>query len=518
MPLLFSYIIKLSISLAVIYIFYSLILRRLTFYHWNRLFLLGYTVFCFFIPLVNISPVLQKNELADLNLVGIIPSFDQLSTPLLPSADSGLPRTWQLFLWIGVIGVLVLTLRLLIQFLSYTRLKATARLIPGKGVRIYQVDKDIIPFSFGSSIFINTTLHTEDELQEVIRHEFVHVSQRHSIDIIWSEILCILNWYNPFVWLLRKSIRQNLEFIADQQVVKNGIDKKKYQYLLLKVIGNNAFSIANQFNFSTLKKRIAMMNKNRTPRVHLFRFLFLLPVVVFMLLAFRNTANRDPLPVEFHQQESLHEADTTPAPSVPPPPPPLVLKPNTKGHVITIADNNGESVVIIKDQKNKIIKAIQLEEWNRNEKYFTDRYGPIPPPPPPVKPVAKIRPVQPPLYIIDGKPMKEGKSVDDAIKPEEIERVDVLKGESAVKKYGPKGENGVIEITSKQSLSLGDFSGLVIIDGKELPKNQKLEAIISSPDEIESMNVLKGDKAVLKYGERGRNGVIEITIKPSVQQ
>ena len=155
-------------------------------------------------------------------------------------------------------------------------------------MKIYHVDENIIPFSFGNSIFINRHLHSETELQEIIQHEFVHVKQLHSIDILWGEILCLLNWYNPFAWLLKKSIRQNLEFIADNKVLEKGVSKKEYQYLLLKVIGNNQYSIATQFNFSSLKKRIAMMNKLKSTKVHLVRFLFLLPVVVVMLLAFRN--------------------------------------------------------------------------------------------------------------------------------------------------------------------------------------------------------------------------------------
>ena len=141
------------------------------------------------------------------------------------------------------------------------------------------------------SVFINSNLHTEDELREIVRHEFVHVRQKHTIDIIWAELLCIINWYNPFAWLLKRSIRQNLEFIADNKVVENGIDKKQYQYLLLKVIGNNQYSIATKFNFSSLKKRIAMMNKTKSARLQVGRFLFLVPVLAIILLAFRKSFN-----------------------------------------------------------------------------------------------------------------------------------------------------------------------------------------------------------------------------------
>ena len=123
-------------------------------------------------------------------------------------------------------------------------------------------------------------------------HEYVHVKQKHTVDILWSEFICIINWYNPFAWLMRHSIRQNLEFIADDSVITTGIDKKNYQYLLLKVIGNNQYSIAQKFNFSSLKKRIAMMNKMKSARVHLIKFLFLLPLIAVLLVAFKNNSDK----------------------------------------------------------------------------------------------------------------------------------------------------------------------------------------------------------------------------------
>src|SRR5262249_53287520 len=157
-----------------------------------------------------------------------------------------------------LLGIGIMFTRLLLQLLSLRRLRRTAQVVEGDGPKVYQVKESITPFSFGGSIYINKCLHTQEELSEIIRHEFVHVRQRHSVDIIWSEIVCILNWYNPFAWLLKFSIRQNLEFIADSEVLQGGVNKKEYQYLLLKVMGNNQFSIVQNFNFSSLKKRIAM--------------------------------------------------------------------------------------------------------------------------------------------------------------------------------------------------------------------------------------------------------------------
>ncbi|HRQ51714.1 MAG TPA: M56 family metallopeptidase, partial [Agriterribacter sp.] len=150
------------------------------------------------------------------------------------------------------------------------------------------VNSRIIPFAFGKSIFMNRQLHDAKDMEDIIKHEFVHIRQKHSIDIIWAELLCVLNWYNPFVWWIRSSIKQNLEYLADKTVLQDGMDKKQYQYLLLKVLGDHRFAIAQPFNFSSLKKRIAMMNKMQNTSIHLLKFLFMLPLIAVMVMAFRE--------------------------------------------------------------------------------------------------------------------------------------------------------------------------------------------------------------------------------------
>src|SRR4030095_867538 len=112
-------------------------------------------------------------------------------------------------------------------------------------------------------------------------------------------------------WLLRSSIRQNLEFIADHKVLEKGVDRKQYQYLLLKVIGNNHFSIAQKFNFSSLKKRIVMMNKLRSAKLNLTRFLFILPLLAVVLIAFRQK-QKDHQKPETESSATLFVADTIP--------------------------------------------------------------------------------------------------------------------------------------------------------------------------------------------------------------
>ncbi|MGG9963620.1 M56 family metallopeptidase [Ferruginibacter sp. SUN106] len=291
MHFLSDYILKLSVSLAVVFLFYYFILRKLTFYNHNRWYLLGYTILSFFIPFINIAAVLQKNNWHSSEIINWVPTINNNIVTGLPVTHLAIWGIKEIVLLIIVAGMLVMLTRLLLQVFSFKKMLRKAEPVTTDGMNLYQVNDNIIPFSFGNAIFINRHLHTEEELQEIIHHEFVHVKQRHSIDIIWSELLCIACWYNPFVWLLKRSIRQNLEFIADGKVLENGINKKEYQYLLLKVIGNNQYSIATQFNFSSLKKRIAMMNKTKSAKRQLIRLLFLLPATAVLLLAFRSKWN-----------------------------------------------------------------------------------------------------------------------------------------------------------------------------------------------------------------------------------
>src|SRR5215471_2442833 len=215
-PLLF-YCLKLSISLAVVSLFYQLVLRRLTFYGWNRYFLMGYSCLCFVLSFIDISPLVGRNSWSAGNVTAWIPVVHRVQVATdSKGAFSGITFC-DIAAGVLVLGIVIMFVRLLVQLLSLRRLRNKARVIDGDGPKVYEVNDSISPFSFGESIYINRSLHTEKELQEIIRHEFVHVRQRHSIDIMWSEIICALNWYNPFVWLLKFSIRQNLEFIADNE-------------------------------------------------------------------------------------------------------------------------------------------------------------------------------------------------------------------------------------------------------------------------------------------------------------
>src|SRR6188474_3329451 len=351
MSLLIQYLVKLSISLAVVWLFYQFILRKVTFYNSNRLYLLAYTLLSFFIPFINISVILGNNNAVNNELIQFIPSVHQYTIALEEASHCPVPiwstryDKWDLTAFALMIGAVILLVRFIVRYISFIRIKNRSKIISEDGIKIYQVDESIIPFSFGKSVFINPNLHTED--------------------ILWAELLCILNWYNPFAWLLKRSIRQNLEFIADNNVVENGIDKKQYQYLLLKVIGNNQYSIATKFNFSSLKKRIAMMNKTKSARLQVGRFLFLVPVFAIILLAFRKSFTDSPTAKTNTPVVVL--TDTIPD----------ITILNSKGYYIDIKDNKGNCMEVIKDKDKKEVKRLLLTEWNEKAGYYQDLYSEI---------------------------------------------------------------------------------------------------------------------------------------------
>jgi len=392
MAILIQYLVKLSISLAIVWLFYQLVLRRLTFYNSNRWYLLGYSLLCFFIPFINISPVLESNDANANGFVRLIPSVQQYTTGLDDFSNTTAPlwsTSFDKWDWIALtimIGAAIMLLRFAFRFISYLRMRRRAELVFVEQMWLYQVNENIIPFSFGNAVFINKQLHSETELQEIIRHEFVHVKQRHTIDIIWAEVLCMLNWYNPFAWLLKAAIRQNLEFIADNKVLENGIQKKQYQYLLLKVMGNDQYSIAPKFNFSSLKKRIAMMNKLKTTRVHLLRFLFILPLLAVILISFRQKKQDAVLSNETNLKEMKLLRDTVPVATVP----------NEKGYIVNVTGTKpSNSMVTVTDKNGKLVERMSFNKWKENEKYYYNKYGSYPPPPPPALPPSPPEPPQP---------------------------------------------------------------------------------------------------------------------------
>jgi len=280
---------KISACYAAVYLFYWLVLRRLTNYKSNRFYLLITALSAFILPLLRLDLFINPQTVSRSNFISYIPSLhvNATTSAYMPGEYSFDMSFVLVSLFIS--GVVVCFFYFLMQLASFKRITGRAGLINiEQGIKLYHLDMDIMPFSFGKAVYVNMQKHTPAELDDIIKHEGVHASQHHTVDVMIAEFVCILNWYNPFVWLIKHAVKQNLEFLADDTVIKNGADKKNYQYLLLKVTGYSPLSIASSFKLSSLKQRIYMMNKTRTSQRHLLKLLFVLPLIAVMMLAFRD--------------------------------------------------------------------------------------------------------------------------------------------------------------------------------------------------------------------------------------
>jgi tonB family C-terminal domain len=281
-----AYFLKINVAIALFYAFYRLFFYKDTFFTWRRTALLCFFAISAVYPLLNIQTWITEQEpmvaMADLYADIVLPEFT--ITPEQATSDwkSLLLQTVGFAYW-GM--VIVLAIRFFIQLAGIIRLAFRCRKAKIGNTNVHLLRQASGPFSFFHWIFIHPTSHTEDELSEILTHEQTHANQWHSIDVLVSEIVCIFCWFNPFAWLMKREIRTNLEYLADNRVLETGHDSKAYQYHLLGLSHHKAAAtIYNSFNVLPLKKRIKMMNKKRTREIGRTKYLMFLPLAALLMI------------------------------------------------------------------------------------------------------------------------------------------------------------------------------------------------------------------------------------------
>ncbi len=284
MPHLFIFLLKVNLALLVFCAGYYLVLRRLTFYTLNRIYLVGAILFASIYPKLNFSAFLQHHQ-------RIAEPVQALAfTIQTPPRDLIKPIAhhhsyWQYAEVIFWAGVILFALRLAIQFISLYRIYKNSSKGRLHGYDVRLISGDGGPFSFWKSIYVNPDKHAPTDMKAILQHEQIHVSEWHTADILLSELSTIFYWFNPGVWLMKKAIRENIEFITDRKILREGADSKQYQYSLVNVSFAAApAGIVNHFNISTIKKRIIMMNAKRSSKLTLTRYAFLVPAIIVLLL------------------------------------------------------------------------------------------------------------------------------------------------------------------------------------------------------------------------------------------
>lgn len=322
------YFLKINVAIALFYAFYRLFFHRDTFFHWRRITLLCFFAISLLYPLMNMQGWIKSQK----PMVAMVDLYATVLPELVIQPVQPTEVQWQTILteMIQIVywgGVALLTLRFLVQLGSIIRLRILSPKGSLQGVSVHYLKKDIGPFSFFHWIFIHPTSHTESEICEIITHEKTHAQQWHSADVLISEIMCIACWFNPFIWLIKREVRNNLEYMADYHVLKAGHDSKSYQYNLLGLAHHKAAAnLSNSFNVLPLKNRIKMMNKRRTQRVGKTKYLMFIPLAALLMIisnievVARSTSKWAKELIEQTETQALITPETVQSPDVLTPP------------------------------------------------------------------------------------------------------------------------------------------------------------------------------------------------------
>ena len=285
-----EHFLKASAVLGIFYICYKLFLQRETFFNANRWFLLAGLIIASILPLVVIPIYVEYSAIAIPNNLLIDNQIDQTENYTI--------TLFQITTWIYTIGFIFFLGKLVIEFTSLFTLIKNNNYRKKDGFTFIETDNNVPPFSFFNWIVYNPEQFYDQELIHIINHEKVHSRQYHSIDVILSQISCVVFWFNPFCWLYKKELQQNLEFIADYKAQDISNCEKSYQRLLLKTsIPNHQLMITNNFYNSLIKKRIVMLHKSKSNKLNAWKFTLILPLLGLFLMSFNtkevyiNTSN-----------------------------------------------------------------------------------------------------------------------------------------------------------------------------------------------------------------------------------
>jgi beta-lactamase regulating signal transducer with metallopeptidase domain len=294
------YLLKANICLSIFTMIYWAFLRNNTFYKINRIYFVLVMLISAILPLLNLSDfVNQQSEITQYEIVKSLPDLSlssQNQTVIVNSSQNIIPvhptisiNIQDIFEAIYVSGIVIFLCKLIVQIVSIFRIYRQSKLVNISGITIRNLEENISPFSFFKLIFINIKQHSESDLAEIITHERTHATKGHSYDVILAELFCIAFWINPLAWILRKFLKQNLEFLTDKTVLQSGFNARNYQFNLLKINGLNISSVSNNFNLSDLKMRIKMMNRKRSSNLHLVKYSLMIPFGAVLILVFNIT-------------------------------------------------------------------------------------------------------------------------------------------------------------------------------------------------------------------------------------
>ena len=512
MGVFFIYILKSSVCLVLFYLFFRLLLSKETFHRFNRMALLGVLFFSLLIPCIEVTTRHQVEvQQAVLSIEQLLLMAELEATP----ANVGAVQETSAISWVQIVllvylaGILFLACRNIYSLICLFRLIHSGKHEKlEKGVTLVVHNQEIAPFSWMNYIVISRK-DLEENGREILIHEMAHIHHRHSVDLLVADICIFFQWFNPGAWLLKQELQNVHEYEADETVINEGVNAKEYQLLLIKkAVGTRLYSMANSFNHSKLKKRITMMLKEKSNPWARLKYLYVLPLAAIAVTVFARPEISEKVEeisaVKVNDLAAIVEKKSEEN---------VVKEPidTTKNKVVVVGYRTEKKDSVLTSGKKKV--AISVQGISGEGK---------------------------PLVIINGK--ESDREVVNALNPERIESVSVIGPEKAIKIYGEKAKDGVMDIklysekkfaprkieieginkTRLDALNSGVKSRgatfrsadggkpLVIIDGKEATGDDPLANI--SPDRIRSISVLKDKTALAAYGDKGKNGVIEVNL------
>lgn len=483
-----QYLLKVSFVLSLFYISYHLLLRKETFFRFNRFFLLTGLLAAATLPLFYITTIIEASftEVQQNNPVTISDTED-LSTALL--------TPYNLIIIPYAIVTMLFVSRLIIQVLQLKKIIKEG-LSSKIGTKIHvRTTKNIAPFSFFTHIVYNPYKHSKNELTAILAHEDVHAKQFHSLDILLVELFLALHWFNPIVWLYRSAIKQNLEFLADTENHHIKTNRKAYQYALLQqTLGNQYLSIVNPFINSLIKKRIVMINQQQSNKLKALKSLIIIPLLGLFLVSF-NTKKVYTSSNSLGSKVLLHAIEV------------IIDKDTTDEQLLRIKKDLGKegfdfSYTTVRNAQGEI-KSISLQVSGGNKKTGEVSSS--------FNSVADNDTISPTIISID----TNTNSI--SIVNSKVDHKTVNFKSTNEKKFKintmPKSDHDIEMVEEDKNTFLftdNSKKPLFYINGKKSSDN---DLKLLDKTNIEFMHVLKGEVAIMKYGKDAANGVIEIITK-----
>ena len=307
------------IATIVLYYSYKLLFGKSNRFNINRMLLLTMSVFAFVFPFITIEISRPMPEYFFMPENFEILNYDNANVVTEDVKNNSLSLL-QIVSIIYIVGVVLSFVKMIFNIYKINKIKAGKEFVLIDNVKVFYTNENHIPFSFFNNIFIGTSTSsvTGSEVPEpvegnanrlILKHEMSHVKNRHSLDIILMEIMISFQWFNPFIYKIKKELQSVHEYIADKEAVENETDKSNYMMLLLQQCTADDFNaIANNFSFLLTKKRIVMITQKQKTKRMVMRMLLILPV--FAMLVLLNTQCDNAKPNDEKQQPAVTETWT----------------------------------------------------------------------------------------------------------------------------------------------------------------------------------------------------------------